>query len=72
MKMNELKPCPFCGENRMLEIRSKERKDRDKCKFTAEVQRLFACVVFLQLAIVVLIGLKKKRKKKQSTHGIEE
>lgn len=35
--MNELKPCPFCGESRMLEIRSKERKDRDKCKFTAEV-----------------------------------
>lgn len=37
----ELKPCPFCGEKKFLEVSATERKDRPKCIFTARV----ACLI---------------------------
>lgn len=36
----KLKPCPFCGEKRLLEVRTIERRDRPKCKFVGMVSCL--------------------------------
>lgn len=33
----ELKPCPFCGEDRMLDVQASERDGRSDCKYTAKV-----------------------------------
>ena len=46
MKKDNLKPCPFCGEETLLEIKSTEREDRKLCKFKAKVTclRCFATV----------------------------
>lgn len=33
--MDRLKPCPFCGEQKFVEVRVNERNDRLECKFKA-------------------------------------
>lgn len=35
--MDKLKPCPFCGEKKLIEVRTLEREDRPQCKFVGTV-----------------------------------
>jgi phage terminase large subunit GpA-like protein len=37
MENVKLKPCPHCGESKLLEIEATERNDRPQCKWTATV-----------------------------------